>query len=277
VDRIYYAADISTKAADLTTAKILLSSMISTPGARLLGIDIKDSYLGTVMTQYEYMQIPLQMPHTAIIEQYNLAPLIHNNCVYVEIRKGMYGLPQAGKLANNQLIAALVPFGYQPVPLTAGLWQHQTRHITFCLVVDNFGVKYTNKDDANHLLESLQECNYKLSTDWTGSRYCGLTIQWDYENCTCNISMPGYITRALNRFLHPAPKHPRLPPHPWERPNYSNKTQLTPVLDTLPAISSADKLRLQEVLGTLLYYAGGLDVTIPTAISEPLLKWLQVQ
>jgi hypothetical protein len=96
-DRIYYAADVSTKAADLTTAKILLNSVISTPGARFLGIDIKDFY----------MHIPLQMLPTAIIKQYNLTPLIHNNCVYVEIRKGMYGLPQASKLANNQLIAAL--------------------------------------------------------------------------------------------------------------------------------------------------------------------------
>ena len=267
-DRIFYAADVSTKAADLTTAKILLNSVISTPGAKFLGIDIKDFYLGTLMTQYEYMRIPLQMLPPAIVEQYNLTPLIHNNCVYVEIRKGMYGLPQAGKLANNQLIAALAPFGYHPVPLTAGLWRHDTRDITFCLVVDDFGVKYTNKEDADHLLTSLQACNYKLSTDWSGSRYCGLTIQWDYDNRTCDISMPGYVTRALKRFLHPAPAQPELSPHPWERPNYGNKTQLTPVLDTSALLSSTDKLRLQEVLGTLLYYARALDVTILTAISE---------
>jgi hypothetical protein len=80
--------------------------------------------------------------------------------------------------------------------------------------------------------------------------------------------MPGYITRALNRFLHAASKHPELSLHPWECPNYGNKTQLTPILDTSPPISSADKLRLQEVVGTLLYYARALDVTILTAISE---------
>jgi hypothetical protein len=166
-DCIYYAANVSTKAADLTTAKILLNSVISTSGARFLGIDIKDFYLGTVMTQYEYIRIPLQMLPPDIMEQSNLTPLIHKSCVYVEIRKGMYGIPQAGKLANNQLIAALVLFGYHPVPLTAGLCQHKTCDITFCLVVDDLGVEYTNKDDANHLLESLQECNYKWSTDWT--------------------------------------------------------------------------------------------------------------
>jgi hypothetical protein len=103
-DCIYFAADVSTKAADLTTAKILLNSVISTPGARFLGIDIKDFYLSTVMTQYEYMCIPLQMLPPAIKEQYNLTSLIHNSCVYVEIRKGMYGLPQAGKLANSGAI-----------------------------------------------------------------------------------------------------------------------------------------------------------------------------
>jgi hypothetical protein len=267
-DGIYYAADVSTRAADITTAKILLNSVISTPGTRFLGIDIKGFYSGTIMTPYECMHISLQILSPAIMKQYNLTPLIHNNYVYVETRKGMYGLPQADKLASNQLIVALAPFGHQLVPLTAGLWQHKIHNITFCIVVDNFGVKYTNKDDANHVPESLQECNYKLSTDWTRSHYCGLTIQWDYENRTCNISIPGYITRALNRFLHPAPKHPKLSPHPWECPNYGNKTQITAVLDTWPPISPADKLHLQEVLGTLLYYTRALHVTVLAAISE---------
>jgi hypothetical protein len=40
-DRIFYAADVSTKTADLTNAKILFNSILSTPGAKFLGIDIK--------------------------------------------------------------------------------------------------------------------------------------------------------------------------------------------------------------------------------------------
>jgi hypothetical protein len=80
--------------------------------------------------------------------------------------------------------------------------------------------------------------------------------------------MPGYITRAFNRFLHPAPTQSDLSPHPWEQSNYSNKTQFTPDIDTSPLLSSADKLHLTEVLRTLLCYARALDVTILTAISE---------
>jgi hypothetical protein len=179
-DCIFYATNVSTKAADLTTAKILLNSVISTPDAKFIGIDIKYFYFGTTMTQYEYVCIHPQMIPPAMVKKYNLTLLIHNNCVYVEIRKAMYGLPQAGKLANKQLIATLASIRNYPVPFSAGLWQHNTCDITFCIVVDDFGVKYTNKEDAKHLLASLQACNYKLSTDWTSSCYCGLTVQWDY-------------------------------------------------------------------------------------------------
>jgi hypothetical protein len=259
---------VSTKTADLTTAKILFNSVLSTPGAKFLGIDIKDFYLGTPMKDFEYMCIPLHMLPEAIIGQYNLTPLVHNSCVYVEIRKGMYGLPQAGKLANNLLIEAFVPFGYYPVPITPGLWRHDTRDIAFCLVVDDFGVKYTNKEDADYLITSLKACNYQLSTDWGGSRYCGLTLKWDYKTRTCDISMAGYIKHALQRFHHPAPAHPERSPHLWERPDYGSKSQLTPVIDTSEPITPEEKLRLQEVLGTLLYYAGAIDSTLLRAFSE---------
>ena len=68
-----------------------------------------------------------------------------NGYVYVEIRKGMYGLPKAGKLANDRLRKFLAPFGYAPTDLTAGLWKHHTRPIAFALVMDGFAIKYTNK------------------------------------------------------------------------------------------------------------------------------------
>lgn len=64
------------------------------------------------------MRIPIDMLPDAIIEQYNLRPLLfHNGHVYVEICRGMYGLPHAGRLANNQIITFLAPHGYCPVPL----------------------------------------------------------------------------------------------------------------------------------------------------------------
>jgi hypothetical protein len=108
-DWIFYAANVITKVADLTTGKILLNSLLYTHNAKFLGFNIKDLHFGITMSQYECMPIPLQMLSPAIVEQYNLTPLIHNSCVYEEIRNGMHCRPQVGKLANNQLIAAPSP------------------------------------------------------------------------------------------------------------------------------------------------------------------------
>jgi len=49
------------------------------------------------------------------------------------------------------------PHGYVEYSFILGLWKHATRDITFCLVVDDFRIKYTNKDDLNHLLTALQQ------------------------------------------------------------------------------------------------------------------------
>jgi hypothetical protein len=67
------------------------------------------------------MRIPIDMIPEAIIEKYNLRPLIHNGAVYVKIRCGMNGLPQAGRLANDQLFKFLATHEYKPMSLMPGL------------------------------------------------------------------------------------------------------------------------------------------------------------
>ena len=266
-DQIDYPFDVSTKTADLTTAKLLFNSVLSTPNAKFLTADLKDFYLGTPMSHYEYMRIPVWMLPDEIIEQYNLTPLIVNGFVYVEIRRGMYGLPQAGRLANDKLVEFLAPHGYKPCALTPGLWRHETRDIVFSLVVDDFGIRYTNRNDADHLIDTLKLA-YEVSLDWTGTRYCGLTLKWDYSARTCDVSMPGYIARALHRFQHTAPIKKEHSPHPWQRPNYGAKTQYAPDADESPNVDAANKTRILEVLGTLLFYARAVDSTMLTAIGE---------
>ena len=90
--------------------------------------DFKDFYLGTPMQpwDYAYMQIPVGVIPPDVMEHYQLHTLVHNGHVYVEIQRGMYGLPQAGKLANTQLQIFLEPHSYHPCPITPGLWMHDT-------------------------------------------------------------------------------------------------------------------------------------------------------
>jgi hypothetical protein len=46
-----------------------------------------------------------------IANKYNITALAVDGWVYIEIRKGMYGLKQAGLLANQLLQKRLSPFG----------------------------------------------------------------------------------------------------------------------------------------------------------------------
>jgi hypothetical protein len=96
--------------------------------------------------------------------------------VYIEIRKGMYGLKQACLLANHLLQTRLEHFGYYPARHTPGLWLHKTRPISFTLIVDDFAVKYVGKHHAEHLRNALL-LTYELTTDWTATVYSGMTLK----------------------------------------------------------------------------------------------------
>lgn len=66
------------------------------------------------MNWYEYMNIPVKDIPASIMEQYKLAGLAHNGHVLVKTRKGVYGLPQAGIIANECLVKHLATYGYAP-------------------------------------------------------------------------------------------------------------------------------------------------------------------
>ena len=136
---------VSTPTAEMQTVKLHLNSVISDVNASYLVTDIKFFYLNTPMNRFEYMRIPVKHLPDDIMEQYNLASLVVNGHVMVEIRKGMYGLPQAGLLAQQRLNAHLLKFGYNKCTHTPGLYTHHTRPTTFTFVVDDFGMKYHSK------------------------------------------------------------------------------------------------------------------------------------
>jgi hypothetical protein len=168
-------------------------------------MDIKDFYLNTPMARYEYMRLKLSDMPDDVIEHYNLQAItMADGFVYCKIRKGMYGLPQAGIIAQQLLETRLAVHGYHQSTTTPGLWQHGMRPICFTLVVDDFGVKYINKADAEHLLNAIQKYNKCLS-DWNAKQYCELTFKWDYEGRKVHSSMPKYLAKALQCFQHPPP------------------------------------------------------------------------
>jgi hypothetical protein len=100
-DRTNYLYEVATPTAEMLVAKILFNSVISTPGARFMTMDISNFYLMTPLLRPEYIRIKLTYLPDEIIRQYNLnAKVNKNGHIHLAITRGMYGLPQSGLLAN---------------------------------------------------------------------------------------------------------------------------------------------------------------------------------
>ncbi len=143
---MHYPGDAGTPTANLLTVKLLLNSIISTPNENFMTMDIKDFYLNTPMAWYEYMQLRIADMPEDVIAHYKLTDIAtHNSYMYCKIQKGMYGLPQAGIIAQQLLEKRLKAHGYSQSTITPSLWKHDTCPISFSLVIDNFGVKYVGE------------------------------------------------------------------------------------------------------------------------------------
>jgi hypothetical protein len=82
---IRYDGDVSIRSADLTTSKRLWNSVISTPGANYMCLDVNNFYLGTPMEHFEYLRIPITLIPLKIITQYALLPLVSDGHIYIEV------------------------------------------------------------------------------------------------------------------------------------------------------------------------------------------------
>jgi hypothetical protein len=185
----------------------------------------KNYYMGTPLPRFEYMKMLLSRFPEEIVQKYNLNALAVDGWVYIEIRKGMYGLKQGVLLTNQLLQTRLAPFGYNTARHTPGQWLHKTRPIYLSFVVDDFAVKYVGKQHVDHLRHALLK-TYELATDWAGTVYSGMTFKWDYKNRTCDISMPGCVSNVLSKFQHDTPKHPQHTPSRYVTPVYSAKLNM---------------------------------------------------
>ncbi len=65
-------------------------------------------------------------------------------------------MPQAGIIAQELLQERLAKAGYHQSKIIPGQWTHVTKKC-FTFVVDNFAIKYTNMEDAKHLINVLKK------------------------------------------------------------------------------------------------------------------------
>ena len=100
--------------------------MLSTPNAKFMCLDINFFYLSAPLDRYEYMQTAFKIFPPWIVEQYNLANKVHDGHIYVKMHRALWGLPQAGILANKLLRKCLAAHEYFKCTHMPGLWKHAT-------------------------------------------------------------------------------------------------------------------------------------------------------
>ena len=179
----------------------------------------------------------------------------------------MYGLKQAALLAYQQLKERLAKHGYYPIQKTNGLWKQGTWKTMFALCVDDFGVKFFKKDDAQHLIDALKE-HYDVSIDWDGMSYCGLTFEWLYKKRYVDVFMPNYVKTALQKYQHSKQNKPQYAPHRWNQPIYGHQVQYTVEPDDSEKLDAKGKRFVQSIVGTFLYYAQSVEPTTLLALTK---------
>jgi hypothetical protein len=201
---ITHNKEVSVHTAEIDTAKLYWNGAISTKGAKYMCLDIKNFCLTALLKYFKYMHIPLLLFLAWTVEQHNFAKLVLDRWVHIEMQQAVWGLPQAGILANKWLQCKLAPFGYYESVNTPHLWYHESQLISFILIVNNFGIEYASQDYVDHFISSIKK-TYTLTEDWMGNLFFGITLEWDYDCQMVDISMPGYIIKKLQEYEHSKP------------------------------------------------------------------------
>ena len=268
-DKSDYAGNRFSSTVDITTVKCLLNSIISDPDSTHITIDIKDFFLCSTLEYPEYMWFPLRLIPKSYRHNFGAEHMDESKSILFEITKGLYGLPQAGRLAQKELVKHLESEGYIMSKNTPCLFHHISRpNIRFVLWVDDFLIKFSrlDKSDADHLITTLKK-KYQIKIDWEGKQYLGMTIKRDRVNNTLNISMPGYIERMANELELVKNKKVTKSPITYTPPRYSSTPQME-FIDDSPLASPNEKKIIERVVGKLRFYAVAVDSPILLATNK---------
>ena len=212
--------------------------------------------------------IPFNLIPPDIVCDYNLTAKVSNGNVYAKVSKGMYGLPQAGKLAHDDLVRHLARGGYYPTKFAPGLFTNKQGTVQYALVVDDFGIKFTNQQDLDYLLHHLKQ-RYVITQD-EGQRFNGIHLKWDYIKRECELSIPEYCYKAIIRFKYTLPPKPQHSPYPYQPPKYGQPIQYASSLPPPSAckLSPQQQKQIQEIVGTFRFYADAVDSTMAMPVSS---------
>jgi hypothetical protein len=264
-DRCNYDGPTSAPVADISVIKLHQQSVVSDRRNHLIDtryatIDIKDFYLGSKLTEPEYFSIPVKNIPVETMIEFDLQQYANDDNVLFQVDGTMYGHPVAGRIANADLVEHLGQHGYIQDPNIPSFFENAINQVSFTLVVDDFGIKYTGADTLKDLIRVL-ELRYIIKVDMSGKKYVGIRLDWDYVANTVTLDMPTTVPDAIARFLPDGPRKKTRTPGIYVPPNYLSP-DMSATVDESPPATAAEKSFIMEVVGVFLFYARMVDSTM---------------
>jgi hypothetical protein len=124
---------------------------------------------------------------------------------------------------------------------------------------------------VDHLIASIKK-TYNLTKDWSGNLYCSIKLKWDYVGQMVNILMPGYIKKKLQKYEHVRPIKLQTCPYSPALKQYRTKAQAPLHPDSSPHLDAKGVKRVQQIVGSILYYARAVDMTDLMALNTIMVK-----
>lgn len=252
--------------ADIDVIKVHWNATVSSDRKRAI-IDAVNFYVGSEMTKHYYMVVRSSQLPESVRNSPTVIALMRGDRILVRIQKGLYGLPQAGRLARDRLVNHLGKADYVESEHVPSLFRHRHRDISFVLTVDDFDVSYRLDSDFEHLIGHIRQL-YRITVDLEGKRYVGIDTLYDKSARKMVLSMDRYYEKALSALgVEKGTREPAAP-MPYTAPAYGRHGPQRTASDTSPAASPAEKRFLQRCLGTWLYPARWIDPTLLPALSR---------
>ena len=104
--------------------------------------------------------------------------------------------------------------------------------------------------------------------DWKEENCIGLRLRWNYADAYVDISLPAYVDNILKRLCYPPPTNLQYSPYEYFPITFGERCtrQYVTATDSSPPLRSS--IYIQQVEGSLLYYARALDNTILPALND---------
>ncbi len=269
-DKVQYDGLTSSPVADIVTIKIHQNSVVSDrrnfgTDTRYAGLDLTDFYLESDLDQPSWVNISVEDIAMDILTEYDLLKYVHKGRILCRVDGTMYGHPAAGRIAHKDLVAHLALHGYMQHDNIPCLFFHTSNSISFTLVVDDFGIKYSSMADIDDL-QRIIGFKYKFKIHLTGSKYVGVRLDWNYEDNSYYADMPTTCDAALDLLCPDGPPRDRNSPGIYLTPKYG-APDLGATVDDTPLVSAASKAFIMKVVGIFLFYARMVDHTMLPAIT----------